>query len=823
MKQKWALLACMLMAMGMFAQTATQTVRGKVLDEGLQPLELVTVSYTTDDGKSKGDYTDQDGIYILENVPVGYRTFDFTFVGYKKVSYSDILVTTGKEVILNVEMETDTSTFDAIIIRGKERSGDARNRGGMVSATSLGRERIDRDPGSRADLPRLAAFLPGVQGADDSRNDIVIRGNTPQGLIWRFEGVNIPNPNHFAISGTAGGPLTILNNKYITESDFFTGAFPAEFGNGIAGVFDVRMRNGNDQNHEISAQFGFLGTELFAEGPVSKEKKSSYLASYRYSTLRIFDFLGIPTGTGAVPKYQDGAFRFNFPRDDGGNIAFWGIGGVSRIDVENSKLTPEDLNNPDLYAESDRDQVFKSRMGAVGLTFTKPLKRSAFVKASLSGSTAYNGGDSWKIFRQEKDSADVKIFVIDSFPLPHFLAYDLREDKLSGYLSLYKSLIGRTDMKVGINVDYFSFSYLDSFRVARFYEDKDPVWDPWRVRWNTKGENAVLVQPYLQFKKDIGRRLTAVAGLTALYFSLNENSLSPVEPRLGLKYYLDSTQYLSLGYGLHSQIVPPYIYFYGNQTNDQSPQLHNRDLGLFKSHHLLLGYDLFFGEAMRLKLETYYQHLFNIPVEKERSAFSLVNTGSGFDRLFPDELVNEGTGRNYGFDASLSRFFKGGYYFLLTGSVFDSKYRGSDDTLRNTTFNGRFTLNGVVAKEFKVGKKGTFNMGAKVTYLGGRWRGLVDSLASVEIQDIVYRDYGMNSIQLRPYFRADIKATFRWNRPKAYHEFSIDLVNIFNYENLLLLTYVPNHPSGEPIQETNQLKFLPIFYYKLDFSLDKEK
>jgi hypothetical protein len=822
MRTYLAILGCLLLSINIQAQTATQTIRGTVVDQEAKfTIPGVDILLTTDKGEEKGAVTDIDGAYVLEKVPVGRHTVQFSFVGYETVLLNNIVVSSGKEAILNIEMRegVELQTIEVIGIR----TGETKNEMAPVSARQFSVEETDRYAGSRGDPARMASNFAGVQGADDSRNDIVIRGNTPQGLIWRLEGVTIPNPNHFAIPGTAGGPVAILNNKYLTNSDFFTGAFPAEFGNGIAGAFDVRMRNGNEQRHELSFQLGILGTELSAEGPLSKEKRSSYLLSYRYSTLRLFDFIGLQLGTGAVPQYQDAAFRFNFPTNNGGNLALWGIGGFSRIDVKNSEITdPEVLTNPDLYAESDRDQVFTSYMGVAGLTYTKPLNLSTFFKVTLAASNQTIGAiDTKKIFRKKVWDTETldSVFVIDS--LVPFLYYDLSESKFSAYLSLTKKFSKRTSLKAGLNTDYWMFNYLDTFRqivIPPEYPEKPGIIGDWRVRWDTQNEGAIMLQPYVQVRHRFGSKLTATAGLTSLYFGLNDNSFSPLEPRAGLVYDLAEGQKLSLGYGLHSQIVPPYMYFYG-VTNDEegNPQEVNRDMGLFKSHHAVAGYDWFIAQALRLRIEAYYQYLFNIPVEEESSSFSLVNAGSGFDRLFPKRLVSEGTARNYGLELTVERFFSQGYYFLLTGSVFDSKYKGSDGVLRNTTFNGRFAMNGLVAREFTLKKGSALNIGGKVTWAGGRRRGILDVVESDKIQEPVFEDATMNSEQVPNYFRADLKLAYRWNRPKVLHEFSIDLVNVTNQRNLLYFTYVPNHPSGDYLQETYQLGFLPIFYYKLEF------
>jgi len=847
MKKICALMAGAWLSFSLFAQPATQTIRGTVADvESKSPLIGVNILFVTGDEETRGTVTDADGEYALEKVPVGRQTLEFSYLGYEKVILNNIIVSSGKEVVLDIEMQESPIPLEEIILIATQ-SNETRSDLALISARQFSVEETDRYAGSRGDVGRMASNFAGVQGADDSRNDIVIRGNTPQGLIWRLEGVNIPNPNHFAISGTAGGPVTILNNKYLQNSDFFTGAFPAEFGNGVAGAFDLRMRNGNDQRHEFSVQFGFLGTELAAEGPISKENKSSYFLSYRYSTLRLFEFMGIKVGTKAAPRYQDAAFRFNFPTKSGGNLAFWGIGGASKILVYNSQIVqrPEDLENPDLYAEADRDQVFRSRMGVAGLTFSHPLNPSTYFKATVAASNQLMGADTWKIIRheipdpenpektifawhinEEEDILHKKGDTIFADSVPYFLYYNMLESKFSAYLSLNKKFSRKTSLKAGLNTDYYLFNYLDTFRlvlVPADYPNNPPDVGDYRVRWDTRNEGAVLVQPYIQMLQRFGTRLSATVGLTAMYFGLNDKSLSPLEPRLGLQYALGKklNHKLSLGYGLHSQIVPPYLYFYGVNTVDRDPQELNKDMGLFKSHHGVLGYDWFIPEkGLRLKLETYYQYLFNIPVDKEPSSFSLVNTGSGFDRLFPNELVNKGTARNYGFEATVERFFSKGYYFLFTGSVFDSKYKGSDDVLRNTTFNGRVALNGLVAKEFTFKKGSALNIGGKVTYAGGRWRGEVDEEQSIIYQKVMYIDSTMNKIQVSPYFRADLKVSFRWNRPRVFHEFSIDLVNITDRDNVLFFTYVPNHSEGA-FQTTNQLGFLPIFYYKLDFGLGK--
>ncbi|MCB0705585.1 MAG: TonB-dependent receptor [Saprospiraceae bacterium] len=807
--KKLFLLCIILLPIGLAAQTLTQTVRGTVVDkESKFPLIGVSVSTTLEDGSILGTVSDVDGTFRLSNVPVGRRTINLSYLGYEPAILNNIVISSGREVILNVEMDESIAELMEVTVLA-QRNGEVRNEMATVSARQFSVEETDRYAGSRGDPGRMASNFAGVQGADDSRNDIVIRGNSPQGVLWRLEGVNIPNPNHFAIPGTGGGPVTILNNKYLANSDFFTGAFPAEFGNSIAGAFDLKMRNGNNEKHEFSAQLGFLGTELLAEGPLSKEKKSSYLLSYRYSTLQLFTFLGIDVGTDAIPQYQDAAFRVNFPQKKGGNLAIWGLGGISNIDIILSEQEAPDTSTL-IFGSNDRDQYFGSTMGVGGITWTQPTNENTYFKTTVSASYQEVNSNHDYIFRHVEDG----LFVVDS--LPAILGYKFAETKYSAYGFVNHKINKKQTIKAGLNVDYFQMNYLDSVRTIVVNPDPDPsTVSDWRIRWDASA-GAVLVQPYVNWKLKASERLTLTAGLTSLYFSINNNSFSPLEPRLGLSYDLGSSSKLSFGYGLHSQILPGYLYYYGQETIVGDPQEHNLNLGLQKSHHLVLGYEKLLGSNLRLKAETYYQYLFDIPVEVEPSSFSLLNSGSGFSRFFPDTLANTGTGRNYGIELTLEKFFSQGYYFLITGSVFDSKYRGSDDILRNTVFNGTYAFNGVVAKEFKVGKSAALNLGGKVTCAGGRRYGPVDLEESKKQLEIIWEDEGAFTLQFPAYFRFDAKASFRWNRPKVTHEFSVDFVNVLDRENILTLTFAPDHPDG-PIVEEYQLGFLPIFFYKLDF------
>ena len=777
-------------------QQLTQNVRGNIVDsETRATLPGANVRVISDTVNSIGAATDIDGNFRLENVPVGKQTLRITFIGYEEKTL-DVEVTSGKEVVLTIEVEESASTLGEIEVTASER-GEVANEMAVVSARTFDVSETERYAGSRGDPARMASNFAGVQGADDSRNDIVVRGNSPLGVLYKMEGFDIPNPNHFSIAGSSGGPVSILNNKVLSNSDFFTSAFPAEYGNSTAAVFDLKMRNGNNEKREFSGQLGFLGVELAAEGPFSKESNASFLGVYRYSTVSIFSLLGIDIGTDAVPQYQDLSFKLNFPMKDGGNLSFFGIGGTSSIAI---KISDQVKPANDFYGEDDRDQYFSTRMGVTGVSYLKTIKKSTFMRAGIGLSNEQQQSQHDYIIRHlDADS----IYVVDSLYL--LQQYRFRIDKLSAVVSFNTKISKNHVVKYGMNAHLMKFSMVDSV-LNDFHTS-------FISRWNST-EYGTLAQVFFQWKWKASEKFTLTSGIFSQFFSVS-NSFSPAEPRIGMRYQINPKNSVNFGAGLHSQTQPYYTYFYQPEDTAGNQLMYNKDMDFTRSFHSVIGYDRSFSPTMRMKIETYYQYLFDVPVTIVPSAFSLTNMGSGFVRFFPTELENTGTGRNYGVELTVEKFFNKSFFFLLTGSVFDAKYTGSDGVERNTDYNGQYAANILAGKEFKLGKNSGFSIGTKFTTAGGKWYGYVDSAATALQKDLVFLDEGFNTRQFRPYYRLDFKVNFKINGKKTTHEIALDLVNVLGVQNILGLSFDPNSP--DLFRENYQLGFLPIFYYRVDF------
>ena len=772
----------------LYAQEITQTIRGKVRDKDTQaPLIGVNI-IVKDADQALGSTSDLDGNFEIEEVPLGRRDILVSYVGYKDQYLSSQEISSGKELVLDIQLEESVEQLDELVIQGKADRTQSLNELASVSARTFGVGEAARYAGSRNDISRMATNYAGVANADDSRNDIIIRGNSPVGLLWRFEGLDIPSPNHFSDIGNNGGPVSMLNYNVIANSDFMTSAFPSEYGNAVSGVFDINMRQGNHKSREYMLQVGALGTEVMLEGPFSNNGEASYLVNYRFSTTSVLSVMGIDFGYDGDADYQDLAFKFNFPTKKLGTFTFFGMGGMSDY-----KLLYEDQDEEsfDVSMTENSNNTWSTDMFAVGLSNTFNIDSRTYGKVIVGASGQYVDGK------------------VDSVVLSNFTSVPYFQNQSTSYNYSFHGFVNhkfsaRHIVKLGVQLDNKDYD-MD----IRQYEYGLGQMMPLR---QSVGNNWLL-QSYLHWKYNISDQLILNSGLRYQRFYLNDSE--SFEPRAGLAWHFAPAQSFNVGYGLHGQMQILPVYFLTTPTPDALIKT-NEGLGFNKSHHIVLGYSNRLGENLSLKLEAYYQHLFDIPIHMQHnpSSYSVLNEGYGYTLGDEDSLVNEGKGQNYGIELTLERFLDNGYYFLFTTSLFESKYLPSDGIWRNTAFNGNYIVNFLTGKEFPFGKNNKFICDIKLTTAGGRRYTPIDETKSRDAGEAIFHDEYAFSQQQDPYFRTDLKLTYRKERPKTSHEFFINIDNLFNTQNVFVQVY---SPKTNQIENVYQLGMFPTFQYKLTF------
>ncbi len=784
-RNKFFLLLLSLLPSIYYAQL-TQTIRGKVIDKVTKyPLPGATV-IIPNTNPLIGTASDLNGNFKLENVPIGRVNIKVSYVGYNDKYFSNLELTAGKQLTLIVELEEKVIQMGSVVVTAKEDKIRSSNEFASVSARTFSVEEARRYAGSLGDPSRMAQNYAGVVGANDSRNDIIIRGNSPMGLLWRLDGIDIPNPNHFGASGTTGGPVTILNNNLLSNSDFLTGAFPAEYGNALSGVFDLKMRNGNNEKYEFVGQISFNGFELGAEGPFSKKSDASFLVNYRYSTLELLNEIGLKTLAGSsVPQYQDLTFKFYVPTKTTGIWTLFGIGGKSFIRLWDSEKDNEESSYNLLGTDTD----FGSDMGVVGLSIVYYFSKKSLLKTSLSvsGTRATTAIDSLKNNNQSK--------------MPFYRSSN-SEVTISFSMDFTHKLSSKDFFNIGIIIDRNYVNFIDS--VYRFEEN-----DFFKFT-DTKGTTE-LYQGYFQWKHRFTNTLFVNGGLH--YQRLSLNNSSSLEPRFGIEWQTGA-HIFSFGYGLLSQTQPKIIYFVRTELPDGSVVETNRNLGFTFSNQFVLGYQYLIGNQIRIKTEAYYQALSNAPVNKGNPDYSMLNEGAYFYIQQIDSLVNLGTGRNYGLEFTFEKFFSGNYYLLATASLFRSLYKGYNKVEHPTVFDNRYVFNLLGGYEFNVTENSKLKIDLRGVYAGGRRYTPIDEEASRLENKAVYIFSESNSKKHPDYFRIDLKISYRVNIGSTDQEWALEIQNLTDHRNVFQQVWDPVHNR---IKTDYQQGFFPMFLYRIYF------
>lgn len=762
------------LAIGLQAQTPglTQTIKGVVLDQASEEPVIAANILILNTEPVLGTATEYDGSFRIDDVPVGRHSLRISCLGYEDAYIHELEVGSGKEVVLQLKLTESLVVMEEVVVKAERLNGTPNNEMASVSARSFSVEQTKRYAAAVNDPARMALSFAGVSTQDDGGNEIVIRGNSPRGLLWRMEGVEIPTPNHFSDQGASGGGISALSVNMLANSDFLVSAFPAEYGNALSGVFDLKLRNGNNEKREYALQAGVLGLDLAAEGPIGEKGGASYLANYRYSTLAVLGKAGILDLGGEESIFQDASFKVQIPTTGAGYWSIWGIGGLSGS----------------TFLDSVEQYDYRSDRGVIGINNRRYLAHNDYLETIISYSV--------------DEVSDVESYLPESFKgSEKFTTKALRASVLYN-----RKLSARSTFRAGTIVS----------RLAYNFEEWEEIDAP-RVTLIEEDGATATVQAYAQWKQRLGTTLHLNAGLHATY--LEVGGQLTVEPRVGMRWNLRPGHVLSAGAGLHSRRDPLPVYFASVPVAEDIYTQPNKELALPQAVHGVLGYEWRFHSQWRLQAEAYYQHLYDVAIaspfavgEYAQSA-SALNFDGGYTT---DSLFSDGTGRNYGLEVTIEKFFTNGWYALGTFSLYESFYTARDGVERPSRYAGGYICNTLIGKEWSVGRNKTnlLGMNLRLNAGGGNRVSPIDLEASRAAGHTV-RDYTQAwADQVPNYFRSDIRFSYRKNRAKTSSIISLDIQNVSNRENVYGNYY---SASRDEIRETTQLGLIPILNYRLEF------
>ncbi|MBT3243817.1 MAG: TonB-dependent receptor [Bacteroidetes bacterium] len=743
----------------------SQNVRGTVIDKFTKSPLIGATVYVSNTDPVIGTITDENGQFVLKKVPLGRAEIQCTYVGYDSYSSGNFIITSAKEVVITIEL-IEGIEIDGVQISAIRDVNEPLNELAYVSARSFSVEETERVPVALNDVSKMAQSYPGTQqGRLDIENDIIVRGNTSFGMIWRLEGLDIPSPNHYARPGSSGGGISILSAQLMSRSDFYTGGMPAEFGNTISAAFDIHLKNGNTKKYENRFRLNLIGIDYSMEGPIKKDR-SSFIFNARYSMLGVMNYMGFhPAGENAFNEFYD--FSFNLYFDNPENNSKWNIFGLAGNSLE--------IYNPYYPAEDRKDDVwwhsqieyFSSKTATFGAIYTKTHNSSTFSKFAIAATTSF--------IDRYNDTLDY-----DDVPY-RYREDHTNENRLYSTYVFSKRFSPLFRIKAGVIANLISYDFFQMHQPRRITADALAS-----RFWGTETEGSGLTQTaqaYAQGIYNVTEKFTLSGGFHVL--TLTQNMTASIDPRLSAKYQFNRKHRLSLALGKYSQHLPLPAFSYVHQDSlpDGSigTSMPNADLKMLYSNHAILAYQYSTDDKLKIQAEVYVQDLHNLPISPNPDdLYCFMNTNSEFPAF---TVVSEGRGLNYGVDLAIEKMTAKSFYFLVTGSLFAAKYKPLNEQWYHNRYSSLLVSAFTAGKEFDFGQGRVLQLGARLIYNGGYRYTTLDEAKSVEAGYFVGVEGAYNQSRMPAYWRIDTRVAYRFSRPKWAMNISLDIQNVTNHKN----------------------------------------
>ena len=740
----------------------TQTIRGSVTDAttnkplvgaSVQIIDIQNKVSSTDESLPK-TVSDTEGVFRLEKMPVGRYTLQVSFVGFETVSVSELLLESGKEMVLDISLNSLAINVNEVTVTGQRIRE-------VSPVNGIRNERLSRFPATFNDPARLLTYLPGATSDNDQGNNISVRGSTPNMNQWYLEGAEIVNPNHLSNAGTAsdratvnGGGVLIPGFNVMESTQVYKGSMSADMGGALTSVMDIRLRKGNNEHHETQVSLGLIGLEAGTEGMFSKKSKASYLIHYRYSTIGLLAKLGVPLGD-EEQQYQDLTVNLNFPTKKIGTFNVFGMYGASDNIFTHLPIKTDWETDKD-----SQDINFTNKMGVFGLRHEVTVGQ----RGRLSTVVAYSALENQRTaVGFGMNNVAVRSTDYKNAPSKLFLK------------SVYNYMLNaKNSLKIGMSArkDDFNYNEISKDGANKLaYTDNVASW------W---------LQPSAEWQRQIDKNCTLQAGVRLVqwnYLPNNKKSETSVEPTMNLQYRLPNSSSINVGYSKSSQMVSPMLYLISEQSANQL-RLPFYSEAITKSDNVNASYNFKLSKSLNANVEVYYQNI------SKASTLSL----NIFDAGIYNSFISEG--RNAGIEIDLQQKLIKGFYWRANASFYDSKYK-SGTTWVDTRFNGHYITNGLIGKEWTRGsqKNRFLGVNAHVILRGG------------------YLD-AYTGKQLKDYFRTDLNVYWKKSHTRYSSTVQLDLQNVTNQLNEGW-RYFDYHKGS--VQTKYQLGLIPNLAYKVEF------
>lgn len=715
---------------------------------------------------------------MLAQVPIGKHYLYVKHIAYSTEEH-EVRLLSGKEATVTIALKEAVRSIDEVVVIYSEQKHED---GGVRVMPPV----VNRYAGNVRDPLRMLSSVVGVQNLSDDKNDLVVRGNSPIGVLWMLEGCEILNPNHFSASGGTGGSLSVLNPDMMGISTLYTGAFPAKFGNALSAVFDAKLRSGSVHKLEHYAQLSNVDVNVGSEGYL-KKGVASYNVAYRQSFASAIEGVSqkYRDMLGATPDFNDFTAKLHF-RHRQGTTNVWAVGGLSQIEVE----AGNGVNSTKLDIEN------KTQTLSAGVGETLFLSDNVSLTANL-----YTSLLSTKNVKQDHD--------------------------YTGEGGLPSSIFTDTEQRYGLNAtltakistgNVLSAGIAGNISSSRAVNDERQFPEDTLFYYALEKQYSTL-NAFAEWKCRFGGGLESTLGVH--YFYLHLNRAQNLEPRASLHWQPTKKHGVTLSAGMYSRQYPIGIYLTREHTPEGGFTQPYLSFGFMKSAQAALSYRATPLPQWSVEVNGYYQHHYNIAVDQHSGSYSTLNLAYYFDDIYLlyQKLETTGVGRCYGVELT-SRFGGGsGYYAQLNGSLLSAKARGYDRKWYSTAFNSTYALTALAGKEIPLSPNGRYALTVDISAMlaGGRRYTPLDVEASVRQMKIIYDETRLNAMQYAPYSRVDAKVGVMCNAKGMTHVLSFDFRNVLDVKNIYEQVELPL--NGEVLTySVYQLRFFPVLSYKILFT-----
>ena len=719
-----------------FAQVKT-SIKGNVVDERGAPIFAASIYLNN----SQGTVSEEDGTFQITNVVPGSYNLTASFVGFDSQTKFNIIIKSRGNRSFNFILIESSESLEEVVVSNKNTI--SRPKETPLSTQSLSAVEIATYPGGNNDVVQVAQSLPGVSpSVGGFRNDLIIRGGAPNETVYYLDGVEVPNINHFATQGSAGGPVGLLNVSFINDVTLSTSAFGSQYDNPLSGVLQFKQRDGNKERFNTNIRVSATDAAFTFEGPLFKNKKkksnTSFLLSVRRSYLQaLFKLIGLPIR----PDYWDYQYKLSHQIDKYNNLYFIGLGSVDDFTVE----APEDYDE-EAQAVLEQAPFIKQKTNSIGVTWRKRFKDgSGYMESTLSNNRLENiftnyidpENETGIIFRNDAIESETKL-----------------RHQLTKFLSDWKITAG--------------FNLQHSFYTNNTTNNTDAIFYTTEIDFMKYGFFANATRSFFDEKFDVsvGFRMDDDS------FTTSSGLVSNFSPRLSLSYEFLEDWRISATTGRYFKIAPYTILGF----RDSNGILSNKDSDYTQSEHYVIGLQHYLNPAASVSLEGFYKKYSNYPVSV-LDQISLANKGADFEVLGNEDVETIGNGRSYGLEFQYQQKLLNNFYSIFSYTYFFSEFTGFEtDIYTPSVWDSRHLISFVggykLKKNWEISSR--YRFAGQTPYVPTN---LDATLASYP--EIILDYTRLGEEKLATFSQLDIRVDKKWN----YNKYSLNI--FFEVQNVL--------------------------------------